>query len=1058
MSFANLLITKIIVPSRRPNELRRARLLDFLHESLDRKLVVVSAAAGYGKTTMLADFAHDTTLPVCWYSLDAGDRDLHLFLEYLIAAVQQRFPHFGGRTLALLGELEEKQAVDAYVGALVNDIHEQIDAVFVLVLDDYHAVETSEPVNRFLDRLLYYLPENAHLILASRTLPTQLSLARLTGQMQVGGLGTADLRFTADEIRVLIETNFGLEITPTMADELAAQSEGWITGLVLTTPTLWRGLLHEWIKGFGPGNRLFDYLATEVLTHQTPELQQFLLDTSVLAEMNVAVCNDFLGRTDTDVLVAQAEKRNLFVTRLQDHGFRYHQLLREFLRTRLQETQPARFRTLLERAALVHERRGNLDRAIDYWLEVGEFESAARLLLVVGEEYYERGRWQTLTRWLDGLSEEARRAEPLLLLWRAMLAGEQGAPETAAQNFGLALAAFAERGEVVNLARTLMAAARYEEHVAQGLTKCERALEMLPERESLLRALGYRTMGALLSRTGAWDRAMGCFQQALELAERGDHRFLRSEVETSLGTGYFQRGDRKAAEIHFQNARTYWERTGHAAKLANVLNSIAGMRYQHGDLARAQELLLEALKQAHQSGYVRVEAYVYASLGEVYRDQGGLAQALDAFSTASEMAEKIREGYLMIFGRVAAAEIWRLNGDAETAEQILRTALSAASLHDSNYEVGMVQAGLGALRLAQKDTRRAMEHLELAALLLEGVEAKRELGRVKFYLAQAAIEQRETMQAVRHLRALAALGRELDEDQFLVSDGAHAREVLDFAVKRNAGGAYFRRLLKKLDQIYEPTDETGLLTNALPSLELFALGEARVVRDGVPVPKSAWQTAKTLELFFFFALNPQGWRKEQIIENLWADAQRGQANDLFHVSVHRIRRALFQECLIFHQGLYQLNPEVVQRFDVREFEASLQEAEEGETRERQIAAWERAVTLYRGDLLDEMYADWCGARREELRERFLDALARLGRGWFEKGETGRALECYQQVLRRDPLHEATYRDLMKLQMALGNRAAAVQAFQQCTERLENELGVPPMPETVEVYRRLVLEG
>lgn len=1053
-----LLITKVIVPSRRPDGLRRARLLDFLHESMDRKLVLVSAAAGYGKTTMLVDFAHDTSLPVCWYSLDAGDGDLHVFLEYLIAAVQQRFPHFGGRTLALLRELEQKQALDAYVGALVNDIHEQIDAVFALVLDDYHAVENSEPVNRFLDRLLYYLPENAHLILASRTLPTQLSLARLTGQMQVGGLGTADLRFTAEEIRVLIQTNFGLEITAAMADELAAQSEGWITGLVLTTPTLWRGLLRDWIKGFGPGNRLFDYLAMEVLVQQTPELQQFLLDTSVLAEMNVAVGNELLGRTDTEAMVAQAEKRNLFVTRLQDHGFRYHQLLREFLRARLQETQPARFRVLMEKAALLYERRGVPDRAIEYWLEVGDQQAAARLLLVIGEEYYERGRWQTLTRWLDALSDEVRRAEPMLLLWRAMLAGEQGVPDRAAQNFELALAGFEARGEVVNLARTLMTAARYEENLARGLAKCERALGMLPGHESLLRALGYRTMGALQARTGAWDQAMDYFQQALLLAERGDHRFLRSEVETSLGTGYFQRGDRQSAELHFQNARVYWERTGHSAKLANVLNSIAGMRYQHGELARAQELLLEALKQAHQSGYVRVEAYVLASLGEVYRDQGALAQALEAFSTSAEMAEKIREGYLVIFGRVAAAEIWRLNENLEMAELILQSAMSAAVLHDSNYEVGTVQAALGALRLAQGDMRRAVEHLERAVPLLEGAGAKRELGRARFYLALAAMQQRENMQAVRHLRALAAVGKELDEDQFLVCDAAHARQVPEFAVKRNAGGAYFRRLLKKMEQTQEPSAQAAPLTGALPALELFALGDAQVVMNGAPVPKSAWQTAKTLELFFFFALNPGGWRKEQILEHLWGDAQRGQANDLFHVSVHRIRRALFPECLVFHQGLYQLNPEVVARFDVPEFEAALAEAEQTPLPETRIAAWERAIALYRGDLLDEMYVDWCVQRREGLRARHLGALARLGGLRLELGDTVRALECFQQVLRREPLHEATYRDLMKLHMALGNRAAAIQAYQMCVERLEQELGAPPMPETLDLYRRLVMGG
>ena len=1059
MMQSNLLITKIIVPSRRSDVLHRARLLDFLHEYMDRKLVLLSAAAGYGKTSLLVDFAHDTKLPVCWYSLDEGDQDLQVFMEYLLAALRQQFPKFGGRTLSLLREPERNKSLDAYVGALISDIHEQIDSLFVLVLDDYHLVEQSEAVNRFLDRLLYYLPENAHFILASRTIPTQLTLSRLTAQLEVVGLGTNDLRFTADEIRVLIQNNFGLEITPAIAEELAAQSEGWITGIVLTTPTLWRGLLHEWIKGYGPGIQLFDYLAGEVFLQQSAELQQFLMDTSVLAELSVEVCNELLGRTNAEAMLQLAEKRNLFVIRLQDAGFRYHNLFREFLQTRLRQVQAARYAGLLERAAQVYERRGKLDRAIEYWLAAKDFTNAARLILLVAEEYYERGRWKTLGRWLNAVSETVLRADPLLLLWRAIVEAEEGAMENAQHNFNEAIAIFERRGDVVNHARALITSARHDEVTARAMERCERAISILPEHEFLLYALGYRTIGALKFRAGEHEAALALLERASALAEIANQRFLKSDAETDLGGAYFEMGRHEQAERHLQTARGYWEQLGHSAKIANVLNSLAVLRYQRGELERALELLSEALKHAHQSGYLRVEAYVLASLGDVYRDQGRFAEALEAYTSSSEMAEKIRENYLMIFTRVAAADIWRFNQQFMTAEHILESALNAASLHDSNYEVGVVQLGLGALWLEQKETERAVRHLQNAARLLEQANAKRELGRAHFHLAHAAIQRGASTAARHHLRTLAELGKQLGEDQFIWTEARRTRQVLEFGMTRRARHAFFSRLLKRLDaQGTSPAPTFISLEMQWPSLAVYTLGEARVVMDEKPLAKNVWQTATTKELFFFFATHPQGWRKEQVMDKLWPDLSRGQANDLFHTGIYRIRRAIFGECLVFRNGLYELNPEMACWLDVDEFEDALHEAQGMNTPEEKIRQLERALDLYQGDFLTEVYADWCAARREQLRARFLQALAESAHLAFETGNVKRALELQQQRLNHDPLDEGAYRDLIRLYILLGNRAAAIQTFQQCVQRLKEELGVAPLPETLEMYRQLVLEG
>lgn len=1051
---SHLLVTKIIVPSKRADVLRRQRLLDFMHEYLGRKLLLVSASAGYGKTSLLVDFVHDTELPVCWYSLDEGDRDPHVLLEYLVAAIQRRFPQFGGRTTALLRGADDMRSLDTYIGTLVTEIHEQIDDLFVIVLDDYHRVEDSAPVNQLLDRLLAVLPENAHLILASRTIPSQLTLTRLTAKQQVAGLGTTDLRFTADEIRALVGQNYGLEISPDVAEDLAAQSDGWITGLVLTTPFLWRGLMHEWIKGFGAGSQLFEYLATEVLAQQTADLQQFLLDSSVLPELDATWCNELLGRTDARAVLALAEKRNLFLIRLQEQGYRYHHLFRDFLQTRLRETQPARFQALLRQTAELFERHGKLDLAIEQWFTANDPANAARLIEIVIEEYYTLGRWTTLARWLDQLPGNVLHDAPELMLWRASMDDEMGQREMAQVMFDRAIAEFERRKDARHLARALIESARHEVLMDEALARCERAIALVPARDHSLHARAYFVMGMQKDQHGDFAGSIPLFEKAGTLYELANQRSEQSDVENHLGAAYLNTGDRARAMAHLEYARAVRQRVGNEVKLASTLNNIAVAQYQQGELEPALELLNEALGHAERAGNLRVEAFILASRGDIERDQGKLGEALQSYTQASTIAEKIRDHFLTVYSRVSIAEVWRLADGLETAEQVLHSALHAATTHHSEYEAGLVQLAFGALRLAQNEPEAAVRHLENALPALERAGAAREAGRAHFSLAQAALARKRETEALKHLRAVASIGRKIEQDQFLASQAAHAPHVIEFAIARRTAVPYFSKLARRP----EPRDDASMAimpADALPQLEIYTFGDARVVMDGKPVARGVWQTATTKELFFFFATNPQGWRKEQIYEALWGSLTRGQANDLFHASMYRIRRALFPECIVFRNGVYQLNSEVVVRSDALEFErARGSEGRESEPAAR-VELLERMIALYNGDFLEEFYSDIWTARRDVLRQQYLDALSRLGRLRFQLGDWARAFDLFQMVLKCEPAREEVYRDLMELSFTMGNRAGVTQAYRECQSILEQELGVPPSAETTALYRRLL---
>ncbi|MCI0476675.1 MAG: hypothetical protein L0Y55_10545, partial [Anaerolineales bacterium] len=474
--------------------------------------------------------------------------------------------------------------LDVLVGALITEIQQSIDAFFVLILDDYHLVEAAPAINRLLDRFLLYLPEHAHLILASRTVPAGLTLTRLTARQEVAGLGVGDLRFTADEIRALLEKKYGLEITPETAAELARESEGWIVGLVLTTPTLWRGAFQEWVQAAGPGSQLFDYLASEVLAQQTPALQQFLLDTGVLPEMEPELCNELLGRADAQAQLLTAERRNLFIARLGDLGYRYHHLFHAFLQTRLRETQPARWRELQERAAGLCEHHGKTDQAIAHWFAADSPPQAARLIVLVADDYYARGRWTTLTRWLEMLPPDVLSAEPVLLLFQGKLRAEAGALAEGEKLFEAARAEFERRGETLHVVRVLLESARYAADAAQVQTQCERALELVPSQELGLRARAFYTLGIGLTRHGTYAAASAPLANALKLAILANERALQADIEHDLGNLFLVMGDRRRGQAHLENALAQRRHLDHPAKHANMLNTTAALLYQKGEL------------------------------------------------------------------------------------------------------------------------------------------------------------------------------------------------------------------------------------------------------------------------------------------------------------------------------------------------------------------------------------------------------------------------------------------------------------------------------------------
>ncbi len=1064
--------TKVILPRRRADLLSRKRLIDLLYDLLDYKLIILTAPAGYGKTSLLIDFAHKTDLSVCWYSIDMLDLDPQRFLAHFLAAIAQRFPEFGNQSMAALQSVSQASIDDeGLVSTIVNDAYEHIREHFLLVLDDYHLINDSKEIDHFVNRFIQDMDENCHLVLSSRTLLTLPDMPVMVARSQVAGLSFEELAFRPDEIQMLVLQNNQTTISEGIAEELARETEGWVTGLLLSTQTMWQGMVDRLRVARVSGVGLYDYLVQQVLDQQSPQIREFLLYTSYLEEFDAELCKAVFGpNQDWSKLVEIILQNNLFVLPVGEDGrwIRYHHLFRDFLQSRLEQEFPDQRNSFLRRIGEVYADRGEWEKAFANYRRLGDIHTTARLIVRAGTQLISSGRMLILNDWLATIPDHVLRNYPELLSIKGVVLASLGKVEAGLPHLNQAVAAMRASQDSPNLALTLVRRAtanRFQGKYQDSYDDALEALRLAEQDDSLQiqKAEALRTLGVNLYYMGRLTDAIERYRQSLEIYESLNDQQNEAMLFMELGLVFMNTGRYSLALNYYQQSLNFWRESGNILRVATLYNNIAVLYHLTGKYSQAAGFYEEGLTQAKQAKHPRTEAYILSGIGDLYADLLASGAAIEAYQKAREVARQINYRFLLIYVDLAEAMQARRSGDLAQAHHFLDFALRRVDEGRSGFEKALYELEAGQLCRVESQHSEAVRLIESAAKIFEEGGHRVEAARAYLQLAATIYEAGDVETAIKRLDRAFELAADLDSQHVLVVAGQDAQALLEAVKEKPYHHPQAANLLTQVLHFIKniPSIRRHLRPHvaavpfAPPKITIQAFGRAQIELDGIPVTVPEWQNQKRVREFFFYLLQyPDGLTKEQIGVAIWPESSSGQLKLQFKNTIYRLRLALGQDVISFNDDLYWFNRHLDYEYDVEIFTSKLEQAREAQTVGEKMALLREAIGIYKGAYLAEFELSWPEIEREHLRQLYVDAALELASIHLEAGNYGATLECCHNLLAEDMCLEEAHRLAMRAYAGKGNRAAVRRQFESCKKALMQDYQSTPSSQTYLLYEAL----
>ncbi len=1071
-------ITKITRP-RTSDVLERSRLFHLLDLKRKAPATWISGPGGSGKTTLIASYLDARELPCLWYRLDDGDADIATFFYYLGLAGKKAAPRFKN-PLPLLTP-EYLLGIPAFTRRYFEELFLRLsssDSRFVLVFDNYQDVPESSTFHEMIRHGLANIPDGINVMILSRGVPP-LQLSGLSARSSMETLDWDEIRFTDGESRAMLQTK-DRKIPRAALKEIYEKTQGWAAGLVLMTSgskavrdiAQPRADSHE---------KIFAYFAGEILNNLNGETRDFLLLSSFLPDMSVQNAEKMTGNQHAGQILSRLSRNNFFI---EKHGvsevhFRYHPLFREFLLSRARETYPHdRLVGIMQSAALLLERSGQIEDAVELYRSSEDWKSLIRLILSKAGSLTSQGRLRLLEQWLKSLPPDLMNQEPWLLYWlgvcRMPFALSEGK-----ELFQRSFALFKTKNDAAGLFLAWSGVVESLIHELGDLRQLDPWISVLddlvtvysfpgPEIEARVSSSLFL---ALALRQPHHPKLPAAKEKALAILKGKEDSSLRIITAFYLLSFDIWTGELVEADHVVEIMRRIADSKKGLSPLADVLASMSEgwLSRATGALRDSYETVLEGLDKANQSG-VHMWDHMLLVMGI------GACTDMSDNTNAEAMIEKFRRTI------DRARPFDRYYYHRQLARRlVLANKLSAAAIHFQEAHAIAVNMGLW--------YAEAISHCTLSLVLRSA--GKKE--QAQEHLAESYRIARGTKSSFLEFICL------LTEASYAFEDGNREKgtALLNDGLALGRGKGYVfsfewppvplvyglcRRALesdieieqvKKMIRTYNfvPDDPPLHLDNWPWPVKIFTLGGFEILVDDKPIEFSGKVQRKPLDLLkALIAFGSTDVSEERITDALWPEAAGDLAHKSFEMALQRLRKLIGRDnAVLLRNGHVSLDGRQCW-VDVRAFEQLVQGAEQemrnadfGLRNKKRIQLsqsegaelLEKTISLYKGNFLpDDTRNAWSAVTRERLRSKFLRLVTKAGELYEQDGEWKRAVDCFELGLEKDAACEEFYQHLMICHDKLGNRAEAAKTFLRCRSALRNALGLEPSKRTQEIYSSL----
>jgi LuxR family maltose regulon positive regulatory protein len=1052
-------VAKIVRPAL-PEVFLRPRLSQQLNRALCHPVVWVSGPPGAGKTTLVTSYMDARENPTLWYQLDGGDADPATFFYYLGLAAKQAAPRHK-KPLPLLTP-EYRPGLEVFTRRFIHMLCERLPSDCVLVLDNYHAVPLDTPFHDVIRYLLESLPEGHRVIVTSRGNPPP-TLVRLRANQTMELLDGDALRATPQETLGIARLKH--KLSERTASVLHTITGGWIAGIILMAQRASLGEIEESELPERLTREIFDYFAGEVFDCADAELQGFLLQTAFFEKMNVRIVEGLTG-LQRGKRILEELVRGAYFTEKRGRGeavYQYHLLFRQFLLERAAERwTPATLREVQHRAAEQLEQAGMLEDAVGLYRAAQDWRGMTRLVLHQAPLLMSQGRNATLDEWLTSMPTSVVDEDPWLLYWQGVCRlplnppSSRGYLERAFKQFSDraddAGCILAWSGAVNSILFEWGDFARLDQW-ADWLDERMRRNPQFPSPEIEARAICDMAQ-ILVFRQLDHPHIQAWMERALSLFRNSPDPNLRLQIATAISHYYMWTGQFRAA----------WEMAMEIQKISRSprltplvviqAKTCAAMFICVGTtlVDLTLEVVSEGIEIARTNGITVLIGPIYAAAFYAFLNT-------DDLKSAGEYLEKVKAAVNnellsdVGFSSLLSALFELSRGQAASALHYAKKAYE--TMARIGFLTGEAATGIALAQALHEngEYRKAEHQLAIASRTSRRIKSKIFCYICLLTEAQIAFESGKNGSESRGLKALREAMRIGREQGFINMPGWRSPVMTRLCAK-----ALEHQI--EPDYVYHLIRTRGLVpdsslagTEQWPwALKIYTLGRFSVVRDGTPLQLAKRGQGKVIELLkALIAQGSRGVDEARLADILWPDAEGDKAHQAFRTTLHRLRKLLGNEDVVYIRvGNVSLDPRYCW-VDVWAFERHLGK--------RDVRSTEKAIALYQGRFLDKANElPWAVPLRERLHAKYLSRLSELGRRWETAGKWAKAAACYEKGLGVDPLIEEYYQRLMICHQRRGHRAEAALVYKRCCDILRTQLDLDPAPETESIIRDLRKSG